>query len=79
MKFNLFRSLIVLLLCGSLPSAAQPINSYVNVFLGSSGDHGQLTPGASSPLHQMNIVPHTYPQLHAGVRTLCKKSHWLYP
>lgn len=52
---------------------AQNLGAQVNVFLGSSGDHGQLSPGASYPFYQMNIVPHTYPQLHAGYEHLAKK------
>lgn len=38
----------------------------VNVFLGTSGDHGQLSPAASSPFGMMSIGPQTYPNLHAG-------------
>ena len=38
----------------------------VNVFLGTSGDHGQLSPAASSPFGMMSIGSQTYPNLHAG-------------
>lgn len=38
----------------------------VNVFLGTSGDHGQLSPAASYPFSMMSIGPQTYPTLHAG-------------
>jgi len=38
----------------------------VNVFLGTSGDHGQLSPAASSPFGMMSLGPQTYPNLHAG-------------
>ncbi|MGJ1321144.1 glycoside hydrolase domain-containing protein [Sphingobacterium faecium] len=44
-----------------------------NVFLGSSGDHGQLSPAASSPFHQMSIAPQTYPTLHMGYEHLAKE------
>lgn len=40
--------------------------SIVNVFLGSSGDHGQMSPGASSPFGLLDICPQTYPNLHMG-------------
>lgn len=40
--------------------------SQVNVFLGSSGDHGQLSPAASYPFGLMSIAPQTYPKLHTG-------------
>jgi putative alpha-1,2-mannosidase len=42
------------------------ISSRVNVFLGTSGDHGQLSPAASYPFSLMSIGPQTYPHLHAG-------------
>lgn len=38
----------------------------VNVFVGSSGDHGQLSPAASYPFGLMSIAPQTYPHLHMG-------------
>jgi len=38
----------------------------VNVFLGSSGDHGQMSPAASSPFSMLSIGPETYPNLHMG-------------
>lgn len=38
----------------------------VNVFLGTSGDHGQLSPAASSPFGLLSIGPQTNPKLHAG-------------
>lgn len=44
-----------------------------NVFLRSSGDHGQLSPAASSPFHQMSIAPQTYPTLHMGYEHLAKE------
>jgi putative alpha-1,2-mannosidase len=45
----------------------------VNVFLGTSGDHGQLSPAASSPFGMMSIGPQTYPNLHAGYEYNAKK------
>ncbi|SMO53620.1 glycoside hydrolase domain-containing protein [Solitalea koreensis] len=38
----------------------------VNVFIGSSGDHGQMSPAASSPFSMMSVGPQTYPNLHMG-------------
>ncbi len=48
--------------------AAQPsaLAGKVNVFLGTSGDHGQLSPAASYPFGMLSICPETYPKLHAG-------------
>lgn len=38
----------------------------VNVFVGSSGDHGQMSPAASAPFSMLSIGPQTYPNLHMG-------------
>lgn len=38
----------------------------VNVFLGSSGDYGQLSPAASYPFSMLSIGPKTYPYNHTG-------------
>lgn len=38
----------------------------VNVFLGTSGDYGQLSPGASYPFSMLCLSPCTYPYNHTG-------------
>ena len=48
-------------------------NQKVNVFLGTSGDHGQMSPAASSPFNMMSIGPQTYPHIHAGYEYLAKE------
>jgi len=48
-------------------------SSQVNVFLGTSGDHGQLSPAASYPFSMLSIGPQTYPKLHAGYEYKAKK------
>lgn len=73
MKKAFYLVLILCLLIKKEIIHAQKIVEKVNVFLGSSGDHGQMSPGASSPFHQMSILPHTYPQLHTGYEFLAKK------
>lgn len=45
----------------------------VNVFLGTSGDHGQLSPAASYPFSMMSIGPQTYPHTHTGYEHNAKK------
>jgi putative alpha-1,2-mannosidase len=66
---------LLLLLAGlsSQAAFAQPnktnlkdLNGSVNVFLGSSGDHGQLSPAASYPFSMLSIGPQTYPNTHTG-------------
>ncbi|WP_207532107.1 glycoside hydrolase domain-containing protein [Desertivirga arenae] len=44
----------------------------VNVFLGTSGDHGQLSPAASYPFSMLSIGPVTYPNTHTGYEHLAK-------
>ncbi|MCD0488197.1 glycoside hydrolase family 92 protein [Pedobacter sp. MC2016-14] len=63
-KFSLIAliSLSTTLSVGSVKSQSH----LVNVFLGSSGDHGQMSPAATSPFSMMSIGPQTYPKLHAG-------------
>ncbi len=39
---------------------------YVNMFLGSSGDHGQMTPGASVPFGMISVCPDSRPHQHGG-------------
>ncbi|WP_418502493.1 glycoside hydrolase domain-containing protein [Flagellimonas sp.] len=38
----------------------------VNVFLGTSGDHGQMSPSAATPFNQISIGPVTHPGTHTG-------------
>lgn len=54
------------LLCLSQIAFTQTPADKVNVFAGSSGDHGQMSPGASYPFGLMSIAPQTYPNLHMG-------------
>ena len=42
------------------------VAAQVNVFLGTSGDHGQLSPAASYPFSMLDIGPQTYPNTHTG-------------
>ena len=51
---------------------ARPVD-LVNVFLGSSGDHGQMSPAASYPFSMLSICPQTYPKTHTGYEFLAKK------
>ncbi len=45
----------------------------VNVFLGSSGDHGQLSPAASYLFSMVSLGPQTYPNPHTGYEHLARK------
>ncbi len=63
--------LLSLMYCAAVtaqPVKRQPLEpaGEVNVFLGSSGDHGQMSPAASYPFSMLSIGPQTYPNLHMG-------------
>jgi putative alpha-1,2-mannosidase len=45
----------------------------VNVFLGTSGDHGQMSPSASSPFNMMSLGPQTNPHIHTGYEYYAKE------
>jgi putative alpha-1,2-mannosidase len=45
----------------------------VNVFLGTSGDHGQMSPSASVPFSMLSIGPITTPHIHTGYEYYAKK------
>ena len=66
----------IIVACQSLKKNAtkeqSPVEK-VNVFLGTSGDHGQMSPSASSPFNMMSIGPQTYPHIHAGYEHLAKE------
>ena len=52
---------------------AQNPSKDVNVFLGTSGDHGQLSPAASYPFRMLSIGPQTYPTTHPGYEYYAKE------
>ncbi|WP_443946127.1 glycoside hydrolase domain-containing protein [Pedobacter sp. AW1-32] len=56
----------------SVAGNIRPVDQ-VNVFLGSSGDHGQMSPAASYPFSMLSIGPQTYPKTHTGYEFLAKK------
>lgn len=55
------------------PTASNSPAQMVNVFLGSSGDHGQMSPAASYPFSMLSIGPQTYPNLHMGYEHKAKR------
>ena len=63
------RLLIVSLFCFLFqhPLFSQKGNSqYVNLFIGTSGDHGQVDPGAGVPYGMVRVCPDSDPRSHAG-------------
>ncbi|RQO74494.1 alpha-mannosidase [Pedobacter sp. KBW06] len=76
MKITSFFLLGLLLMSGSGGFSQTKNNGkdkLVNVFLGSSGDHGQMSPAASYPHSEISIAPQTYPTTHTGYEHLAKE------
>ncbi|WP_448698153.1 glycoside hydrolase domain-containing protein [Mucilaginibacter sp. AW1-3] len=55
-----------LLACANVQAQQAHYNDKVNVFLGTAGDHGQLSPGACAPFGLLDVSPETYPATHTG-------------
>jgi putative alpha-1,2-mannosidase len=74
MRNKLITLFFVALVCQSYAQQKvfEPVK-LVNVFLGTSGDHGQLSPAVSSPFGMMSIGPQTYPNLHSGYEHSAKQ------
>lgn len=68
---GLFPGLVVAQNAGR--QSGKDLAASVNVFLGSSGDHGQLSPAASYPFSMLSIGPQTYPNTHTGYEHSAKK------
>lgn len=47
-------------------SSAQPKVDFVNLFIGTAGDHGQLDPSATVPFGMVKLGPDTDPVNHSG-------------
>lgn len=68
------RCLVIVGVClGVSFHASGQTSTRVNVFLGTSGDHGQLSPAASYPFSMMSIGPQTYPATHPGYEYYAKR------
>lgn len=72
MRNYLYLSYALLLWVLAGPARAQAPAGQANVFLGTSGDHGQLSPAASYPFSMLSLGPQTYPSLHAGYEHLAR-------
>lgn len=67
-----FRARLLGLACIWLLAENEPIygqpsyTDYVNVFMGTSGDHGQVSPAATVPFGMVAVGPDSSPRQHAG-------------
>lgn len=59
-------SILLVFFFVSVFEAASDNAKYVNMFLGSSGDHGQTTPGAAIPFGMISVCPDSNPNQHGG-------------
>lgn len=58
-------ALLLVVLSIMTPSVAQN-TKYVNLFIGTSGDNGQVAPGAAAPFGMVCVCPDNDPRSHAG-------------
>ena len=67
MKNNRSRwyALLLVVLSIMTPSVAQN-TKYVNLFIGTSGDNGQVAPGAAAPFGMVCVCPDNDPRSHAA-------------
>ncbi len=61
------RTILVLLFSIGIQLSSFADNTrYVNMFLGTSGDHGQMAPGAACPFGMISVCPDSKTPQHAG-------------
>ena len=58
-------AIVLFLLFGTIVQGQDPID-YVDVFVGTSGDHGQMDPAATVPFGMVKLGPDTHPLNHSG-------------
>lgn len=68
-----FIGLLTVQLCSAQINQDKKPIDLVNVFLGTSGDHGQMSPSASSPFNMMSMGPQTTPHIHTGYEYYAKE------
>ncbi|NQX40882.1 alpha-1,2-mannosidase, putative [Pedobacter steynii] len=58
--------LIIALFCSYSSLYAQKVGKYVNLFMGTSGDNGQVDPAACVPYGMVRVCPDSKPRSHSG-------------
>ena len=61
---HILAALVCLAVC--LPVQARDNSHYVNLFMGTAGDHGQVSPAAQLPLGLVSVCPDSKVPSHAG-------------
>ncbi len=63
---KIFRNCVLMPVLALCSCNSMNNSKYVNVFLGSAGDHGQMTPGAAVPFGMISVCPDSEPGQHGG-------------
>ncbi len=63
---NMSKKFVFIFLSGILISCGKPNSAYVDPFIGTSGDHGQVAPGACVPYGMISVCPDSHPWQQAG-------------
>ena len=53
-------------LCLALNARQEPLCGKVNLYIGTAGDYGQMSPGATVPYSQIQVCPDSKPRQHPG-------------
>lgn len=74
-RFRLLSMMCVwMVACGKPVCAQRLYTDYVNLFMGTSGDHGQVSPAAAVPFGMVAVGPDSSPRQHAGYNYEVKKT-----
>ena len=63
---NFIRRTVLFAAVTTLLSCCTGNEKYVNMFIGSAGDHGQMTPAATVPFGAISLCPDSRPNQHGG-------------
>lgn len=66
MKMKVFLLSLIFLITGALTAYSQSVLDYVDLFICTAGDHGQLDPSATVPFGMIKPGPDTNPGNHSG-------------
>jgi len=64
-KFLRATAILVMMTACAVASAKSNVK-YINMFMGTAGDHGQTTPGACVPFGMVSVCPDSNPWQHSG-------------
>ena len=71
---NFIRLTVLFAAVTTLLSCCTGNEKYVNMFIGSAGDHGQMTPAATVPFGAISLCPDSRPNHHRDIRNIHKQN-----